>query len=132
MGALAEPQVAKRPWYITLGLALLLVIGVVFLASLLTGGTGEVAGEKVLEEESEPPVEDRDCSDFATQEEAQAFFLSQGGPENDPHHLDADNDGIACESLPPSSPPPRSGTRDRTRSGASPRTRGSSVYLQLL
>ena len=43
---------------------------------------------------------DRNCDDFATQAEAQAFFLSEGGPANDPHGLDADNDGIACESLP--------------------------------
>ncbi len=44
--------------------------------------------------------EDKDCSDFATHAEAQAFFLSQGGPSNDPHRLDSDGDGIACESLP--------------------------------
>lgn len=39
------------------------------------------------------------CSDFATQDEAQRFFVREGGPENDPHRLDADNDGIACENL---------------------------------
>ncbi|GIW61311.1 MAG: hypothetical protein KatS3mg089_0163 [Patescibacteria group bacterium] len=44
--------------------------------------------------------EDKDCSDFATHAEAQDFFLSQGGPTNDPHRLDSDGDGIACESLP--------------------------------
>jgi len=43
---------------------------------------------------------DRDCSDFATQAEAQAFFLANGGPARDPHRLDGDRDGIACESLP--------------------------------
>ena len=43
---------------------------------------------------------DRNCDDFATQAEAQAFFLSEGGPTYDPHGLDADGDGIACESLP--------------------------------
>ena len=43
---------------------------------------------------------DRDCADFATQADAQAFFLAQGGPAADPHRLDADNDGIACENLP--------------------------------
>lgn len=42
---------------------------------------------------------DRDCSDFASWEEAQAFFLAAGGPERDPHRLDSDGDGIACESL---------------------------------
>ena len=43
---------------------------------------------------------DRNCSDFSTHEEAQAFFIAAGGPESDPHNLDGDNDGIACESLP--------------------------------
>lgn len=40
---------------------------------------------------------DRNCSDFSTWEEAQAFFESAG--PGDPHGLDRDNDGIACESL---------------------------------
>jgi endonuclease YncB( thermonuclease family) len=43
---------------------------------------------------------DRDCSDFATQREAQNYFLSKGGPGRDPDHLDSDGDGIACESNP--------------------------------
>jgi endonuclease YncB( thermonuclease family) len=43
---------------------------------------------------------DRDCSDFSTQAQAQAFFKSQGGPRSDPHRLDGDHDGRACESLP--------------------------------
>lgn len=43
---------------------------------------------------------DRDCADFATQAEAQAFFLAAGGPARDPHRLDGDDDGIACERLP--------------------------------
>ena len=55
-----------------------------------------------------PPVQsgtsnvsgDKDCSDFATHASAQAFFISQGGPGSDPHRLDADRDGLACESLP--------------------------------
>ena len=43
---------------------------------------------------------DKDCSDFKTQKEAQEFFIANGGPANDPHKLDQDKDGIACESLP--------------------------------
>ena len=43
---------------------------------------------------------DKDCSDFKTQNEAQDFFISQGGPSSDPHKLDADKDGIVCESRP--------------------------------
>lgn len=41
---------------------------------------------------------DMDCSDFRTQREAQEFYESQG--PGDPHRLDRDNDGVACETLP--------------------------------
>jgi hypothetical protein len=58
---------------------------------------------------------DYDCSDFATQAEAEEYLLP-----GDPYNLDADNDGIACEdnpcpcsytpgrseAPPPSEPPP--------------------------
>lgn len=47
-----------------------------------------------------PGVRDRDCSDFVTQREAQAFFEAAGGPDIDPHRLDGDGDGVVCESLP--------------------------------
>ena len=43
---------------------------------------------------------DKNCSDFDTHAAAQAFFLSQGGPNSDPHKLDRDGDGVACETLP--------------------------------
>ena len=43
---------------------------------------------------------DHNCGDFATWQEAQDFFLSEGGPEADPHRLDQDGDGVACQSLP--------------------------------
>jgi competence protein ComEC len=43
---------------------------------------------------------DKDCPDFATHAEAQAFFIADGGPASDPHRLDGDRDGIACETLP--------------------------------
>jgi len=42
----------------------------------------------------------RNCDDFATQRQAQQFFEDEGGPRDDPHGLDTDRDGIACESLP--------------------------------
>ena len=48
----------------------------------------------------DPAGPDRDCSDFTTQTEAQAFFVAAGGPTNDPHRLDRDGDGVVCESLP--------------------------------
>ena len=53
--------------------------------------------------EPQPPVdafEDRNCSDFNTWQQAQNFYISEGGPEDDPHRLDQDKDGVACESLP--------------------------------
>jgi hypothetical protein len=40
---------------------------------------------------------DLNCSDFATQAEAQAAFNATPG---DPNGLDRDGDGIACETLP--------------------------------
>ncbi|MDX1531557.1 MAG: hypothetical protein R3362_08525 [Rhodothermales bacterium] len=43
---------------------------------------------------------DHDCADFYTHVEAQSFFLANGGPDQDPHGLDHDRDGLACESLP--------------------------------
>jgi endonuclease YncB( thermonuclease family) len=44
------------------------------------------------------PAGDLDCSDFRTQEQAQRAYENAG--PGDPHNLDADGDGIACESLP--------------------------------
>jgi hypothetical protein len=44
---------------------------------------------------------DKNCSDFSTQQEAQQYFDSHGGsPSNNVDGLDADHDGVACESLP--------------------------------
>lgn len=63
----------------------LVVVGVVLIAGLFVPGAA---------------AQDRDCDDFDTQEEAQAFFEAEGGPESDPHRLDANDDGIACETLP--------------------------------
>ena len=39
----------------------------------------------------------KNCSDFANSAHAQRFFLSEGGPVSDPHNLDGDGDGLACE-----------------------------------
>jgi Excalibur calcium-binding domain len=44
---------------------------------------------------------DKNCSDFSTQAEAQAWFVGHGGSaSNDVAGLDTDHDGVACESLP--------------------------------
>jgi hypothetical protein len=41
---------------------------------------------------------DKNCSDFNTQAQAQAYYNQQG--PGDPDGLDADGDGVACESNP--------------------------------
>ena len=43
---------------------------------------------------------ERSCENYLTQETAQWFFWSVGGPEQDPYNFDGDRDGIACEHLP--------------------------------
>lgn len=48
----------------------------------------------------DPNGPDRNCSDFPTQADAQRFYIAAGGPQRDPHRLDNDHDGVACESLP--------------------------------
>lgn len=51
----------------------------------------------------QPPVSDtgdKDCGDFSSHAEAQAYFNAKGGsPSNNVDDLDRDHDGIACESL---------------------------------
>jgi hypothetical protein len=41
--------------------------------------------------------EDHNCDDFDTQEDAQMFYEANGGPEEDLHDLDRDQDGKACD-----------------------------------
>lgn len=40
---------------------------------------------------------DKECSDFFDQDDAQKYYIAQGGPTSDPDQLDLDNDGLACE-----------------------------------
>ncbi len=68
----------------------------------------ETVTETVIEEPTEETtpveeaaVEDLDCSDFTTQEEAQAVLDDD---PSDPHNLDFGGDGVACERLPSSEP----------------------------
>nr|WP_233204283.1 thermonuclease family protein [Halegenticoccus soli] len=58
----------------------------------------EVPSDKGNEVNIPPPPSDGDydCSSFDTQEQAQAVLEQTPG---DPHRLDGDGDGIACESL---------------------------------
>ncbi|WP_285588086.1 excalibur calcium-binding domain-containing protein [Actinomycetospora sp. NBRC 106378] len=46
------------------------------------------------------PAGDRDCADFATQQQAQQYFESIGGSStNNADRLDENHNGVACESL---------------------------------
>ena len=45
----------------------------------------------------DPTGQDRNCDDFSTWREAQAFFLAT---QNDSHGLDPESNGIDCENLP--------------------------------
>lgn len=57
-------------------------------------------GEITTDPSKGKEADDYNCSDFATQPEAQNFFLKVGGTNNDVNRLDGDKDGEACESLP--------------------------------
>ena len=47
------------------------------------------------------PLRDANCSDFSSQAAAQNYYNNQGGVSGgDPDGLDADHDGVACESNP--------------------------------
>ena len=67
--------------------------------STLLGGIWWLMSRKNSPLNRSSPSGDRDCSDFSTQKEAQAFFEANGGPARDPHKLDRDHDGVACENL---------------------------------
>lgn len=70
-------------------------------SAAIGGETSESEGDIPAASSSlpyDPQGEDRDCGDFDTQAEAQAFFEAAG--PTDPHRLDSDGDGVVCESLP--------------------------------
>jgi hypothetical protein len=46
------------------------------------------------------PPDNKDCRSFFDQEDAQKYFIAQGGPTSDPDSLDLDKDGQACENYP--------------------------------
>lgn len=53
--------------------------------------------ESVAGLEYNPFGADLNCPDFSSQEAAQAVYEAAGGPSEDPHDLDRDNDGMACD-----------------------------------
>jgi endonuclease YncB( thermonuclease family) len=57
-----------------------------------------LVGALMLSAPAPASAQDRDCSDFDSQAEAQDFYENAG--PGDPHGLDADDDGRACDSNP--------------------------------
>ncbi len=81
------------------------------LGALLSGSTfkeaemqrdrqGNLTGETLSEACGDDIKDEYNCSDFATQEEAQAKMEECLAFGKDVHRLDGDKDGIACEHLP--------------------------------
>lgn len=66
---------------------------IVLTALAVACGNGTVGGY-------DPEGPDRNCGDFRRWEDAQAFYEAAGGPDADPHRLDRDRNGVACQSLP--------------------------------
>lgn len=81
--AMAQAELAARGIYRCDGLNIMLV-------PVPAGTPGTYRREPVA-------ATDYDCDDFSTGASAQRFFLASGGPSSDPHNLDADGDGRACE-----------------------------------
>lgn len=66
-----------------------------------TTATGSTIIQNKTKSSGSSSSEDKDCPDFKTHSEAQAYFNTKGGsPNNNVDNLDADHDGIACETLP--------------------------------
>ena len=84
-----------------LGGMTLIVVGVL---PACGSDTGAGSSDTEIRLRYDPLGPDRDCGDFATWKEAQTFYEVAGGPARDPHELDGDGDGVACESLLASSP----------------------------
>ncbi|ANU11788.1 cell surface protein [Planococcus antarcticus DSM 14505] len=64
------------------------LVGVVFGSCLVLGSALNVGAVE----------NDKDCGDFASHDDVMAFWYENGyNAGNDPHDLDRDNDGLACE-----------------------------------
>ncbi len=125
-------DVKRSKWYMLLGALLTGVWGAMLLAVVVVSAMPATAGAEPVAGPAKAPVApqqdgDLDCADFDSQAAAQREFDSD---PSDPHRLDADNDGRACEEPPggngngngngptesPESPDSTSGTDDGTDS----------------
>ena len=93
------PRRRRRSWLSVPGNILVLpVVGLIGLGLYLYAALGPLPSTATSTQIQFTPAMfsvDRDCADFRSQREAQAFLL-QAGP-GDPHRLDRDGDGRACE-----------------------------------
>jgi micrococcal nuclease len=87
------------------------------LADRGNGIGGGCAAESTPTATPSPSFSDRDCSDFASQAEAQEVL--EGDP-SDPNGLDGDYDGVACEDLPGGSSASPSASPTASLSGGLP------------
>jgi len=58
------------------------------------------AGNVVTDSKQGKYTDEYNCDDFSTQPEAQTFYDNAGGVKGDVNRLDANKDGVPCESLP--------------------------------
>ena len=54
-------------------------------------------GEKIYYRNFLSTDDNSGCTQFSNKNAAQIFFLTNGGPKNDHHNIDADGDGFACK-----------------------------------
>ena len=98
-----------------LGIVIVILLGALGLESTNTDfdlgkllGGSSVKEAKVMRDKqgnvvtdgSGKATDEYNCDDFATQVEAQSFFLKAGGVSKDTNRLDGNSDGVACQDLP--------------------------------
>jgi hypothetical protein len=71
---------------------LAIVIGALLVFALLAAGPAS----SLFPTPTASAFKDKDCKHFDSRKEAQRFFENHR-PKKDPHNLDADDDGKACE-----------------------------------
>ena len=108
-----QPRGAWDPKWV-LAVAVVAIVGLagalLYFTSLDSSGASPEESSVTTAEPMPIPLQDHNCPDFETQSEAQDYYERAGGPDLDPHRLDDDGDGIACEGyfpdrLPTDSPP---------------------------